>query len=174
MDITFLKAFIARQRAAKFAGFSGAAIDILLPLPEGLLNEVVQEKMGSSPGTLQQMQVTCKAHNVLNLDFTVRKWLFTKHFNLDLTVEQSLHFPDAPKLQVWLPSNTVLENLLELVVKMRGAALPHTQITGRLIEVDLAAIIQTKHLGQVAQYIQFAEIKIVPGALLLHGKLGVD
>lgn len=174
MDTAFLQEFITRQRAANFAGFSGTAIDILLPVPEGLLNKIIQEKIGPSPGALQQMHLTCKAQNVLNLNFTIRKWLFTKHFNLDLAVERSLHFPDAPKLQAWLPPNTVLENLLELIVKARGAPLPYTTITGRLIEVDLAALIQAQGLGEVAQYIKFAEIEIVPGALLLRCKLGVD
>jgi hypothetical protein len=170
-----LRHFIETQRANGYAGFKGAVIYGTIPMRQEVINEILRETVLKSNDLVKQIQLTVEDQNHINVNLTLRKWVLTKNFDIKVYIDPIIDFPNSPKIRIWLArSHWFLGRITQLLTSLFGPLAAGVQVRGKLIEVDLKAMLWRTSLSEVVRLIKSAEIRGERGQLLLKFRLVVE
>jgi hypothetical protein len=170
-----MRDFIEKQRINGYNGFKGAIIRGSIPVKQEVINDIIQETVLRNSGLIRHMQLTVQDQNRIDVNLTIQKWILSKSFNLELYIEREINFPSSPTINIWLPaSQKVLGSIAEIVTNLVGFFPASVKVTGRLIEINLKVLLQQQKMGELVQFIKFAEIEGQRGKILLNFRLEVD
>jgi hypothetical protein len=167
--------FIETQRANGFAGFKGAVVYGTIPMRQEVINEILRETVLKRNDLVNQIQLTVKDQNQINVALTLQKWILTKNFEIEVYIDPTIDFPNSPKIRILLAqSHWLLGRITQLLTSLFGPLAAGVQVKGKLIEVDLKAMLRRTSLSEIVQFIKSAEIQGESGQLLLKFRLVVD
>lgn len=166
---------IEKQRINGYSDLKGAIIKGSIPVTQEFINDVIRETILNNNELVRQLQVIVKEQNRIDVNLTIQKWILSRSFNLELHIERKINFPNSPKVKVWLPtSHEFLVSVVETLTNILGFLPESIKVTGRLIEVDLKVILQKQKMGELVQFIKFAEIEGQRGKMLFNFWLEID
>lgn len=170
----YLRTVLREQRENGWAALQGAVITGTIPVPETLLNELLQNAVCPA-GPIKSLRLVIEQNNHCVLHVAADKWFLPKHIALGFDVERIIGFPQSPLLRLRLsPSDGVLGGLLDFVLNV-VAPLPDTvRVTGKLIEFDLGALLRKNGWGDVIPLIRLLRLRTQTGRIELDFGLAVD
>jgi len=172
---SILRNFIGAQRANGYAGFKGTVIYGTIPMRQEVINEILRETVLKGNDLVKQIQLTVKDQNQINVNLTLQKWVLTKNLDIEATIDPTIDFPNSPKVRIWLAqSHWFLGRITQLLTNVFGPPAAGVQVKGKLIEVDLKAMLWQTSLSGMIQLIKSAEILGERGQLLLKFRLVVE
>jgi hypothetical protein len=170
-----LNQILERQRQNGYAGFRGASIKGRLPIREGLLNQLILEGQAKKAGkSFRINQLAIRDNNILALNVTVEKWLFSKTLTLELAIDPIIDFPRSPFLKIRPAQSlgllgTVIE-IAQTAINLPGAI---TVSPGQNIAVNLKAVLESAGRADLIPLIQGLGVTTEPGILYLDFRLAV-
>ena len=174
---------IEQLQNGDFSAFSGATMRLGLPWKQEILNEALRQAGEGKDGALKEIHLEIHGANKVEVRLSVKLLGLTKSFAFELEVEPDLGFPDAPKIKLALPSaHALLGSILEILTSSLGLLPGGIAIVGRVIEVDLAKMVEGKDASVEDQararaflkLIKWGEVRTVEGVLFLNLSLQVD
>jgi hypothetical protein len=172
---SILQHFIETQRANGYDGFKGAVIYGAIPMRQEVVNEIIRETVLKENDLVKQMHLAINDQNQISVNLTLRRWILSKNFNLELYIDPKINFPNSPKIRIWLaPSHWFLGKIAQLLTSLFGPLAAGVQVRGQLIEVDLKAILRHPTLSEIVRLVRSAEIQGQRGLLLLKFQLEVE
>lgn len=174
---------IERLQSGDFSAFSGAAMRLGLPFKQEMLNEALRAAGEGKDGALKEIHLEVHDSNQVEVRLLVKLLGLSKSFSFELQIEPDLGFPDAPKIKLALPSaHALLGSILEILTSSLGLLPGGIAIVGRVIEVDLAKMVEGKDATLEEQararaflkLIKQGEIRTVQGVLFLNLNLQID
>ncbi len=170
----FIEHFIAEQRTNGFAAFRGAALEGSIPVRQEVINDLIQQTVLNNDGVIKEIRLTVHDQNRVDVALTVRTFGLSRQINLELRVEPEMHFPDAPKLKIWVAKAPWYLASVAKLAEWLGFVPGVVRIADRLIEVDLKMLLWQQKLGDLTPLIKFAEIATQAGLIVIHFRLAVD
>ena len=170
-----MRHFIEAQRANGYAGFKGTVIYGTIPMRQEVINEILRATVLKGNDLVSQIQLTVKDENQIKVNLTLQKWILTKNLDIEATIDPTIDFPNSPKVRIWLAqSHWFLGRITQLLTSLFGPPAAGVQVKGKLIEVDLKAMMWQTSLSEVVRLIKSAEIRGERGQLQLKFRLVVE
>jgi hypothetical protein len=170
-----LNQILERQRQNGYAGFRGTSIKGRLPIREGLLNELIREGQAKKGGgSFRINQLSIQDNNILALNVTVEKWLFSKTLTIALAIDPIIDFPRSPFLKI-RPAQSLglLGTVIEIALTAINLPGAITVSPGQNIAVNLKAVLESAGRADLVPLIQGLGVTTQPGVLYLDFRLGI-
>jgi hypothetical protein len=166
-----LAELIARQRTGGFRGIAGAAVRGRVPLREGFLNDCVKAAMADRPAgeSVTVNRVSILDNNVLVVNVTVKKWLFSQTLSLELAIDPIVDVPRDPFVRLRLIRAGVLGMLAEIFGKMP----PYMSLAANVCTIDLRKALLHFGAAEVTPFLQYIGITTTSGVVSLEFRLAV-
>ena len=97
-----------RLIASNFSEFPGLTVDAFIPVPEALVNEILQAVLQGNKD-ITSCHVTIKGDNRVLVNLKIPKWPWP--LNLKLRLFGSVDFTHSPKIRAFLENNILLGKL---------------------------------------------------------------
>jgi hypothetical protein len=177
----FLRTWLERQKADKFAAFAGALIDGTVPLRDDVVNELLQDAIvGRSGQVLERCFIASAPEGLINVSF---KPAYLPLQSLQFKIEQGVaRFPDEPrwKLQLivsgWLARlglQSALSLLLSTVLSLFPRWRQAFRVAGSVVEVDWQALATALGAAEYLPYVREFSLSTADKTLLLHFTLHI-
>ena len=170
-----LNQILEQQRKNGFAGFRGASVKGRLPIREGILNDLIGESQAKKSGkSFRINRLSIWDNNILALNVTVEKWMFSKTLTLELAIEPIIDFPRSPFLKI-SPARSLglLGPVLDIALNAINLPGAITVSAGQNISVNLKALLEKAGQAEIVPLIQGLGVTTEPGVLYLGFNLGV-
>jgi hypothetical protein len=155
--------------ANNFSELKGTTVDATIPVPQALINELIQESLkGNKSIDSVQASLHPQSRASLNVKTTLLPW----PLNLKLRLDREVDFASygSPKLRVWMENNRLLGSLGSLF-----NALPEgIKLYGDQIVIDLGAFLRTPEQKKLLQLIKSVGIQTEEGQVILDVRAEVD
>ena len=164
MDAIFQKVI-----ANNFSDLKGLIADATIPVPEYLVNEMLQATLDGNK-TIAYCQISIYRENRASakLKTTLLPWAL--HLNLKL--DQSVDFASfgSPKIRAWLENNRLLGSLGSFLNLLPEGI----KLYGNQVVVDLGAFLETPEQRRLFNFIKSADIRTEEGKVIVDVKIKVD
>lgn len=170
-----LNQILGQQRKNGFAGFRGASVKGRLPIREGILNELILEGQAKKGGkSFRINRLSIWDNNILALNVTVEKWLFSKTLTLELAIDPIIDFPRSPFLKI-SPAKSLglLGPVLDIALNAINLPGAITVTAGQNIAVNLRSLLESGGQSAIVPLIQGLGVTTEPGVLYLDFRLAV-
>ncbi len=170
-----LNQILERQRQSGYAGLRGTSIKGHLPIREGLLNQLIAEGQAKkSSRSFRINQLTIQDNNILAINATVEKWMFSKTLTIELAIDPIIDFPRSPFLRI-RPARSLgmLGTVIEIALTAINLPGAITVSPGQNIAVNLKTILESAGRADIVPLIQGLGITTEPGVLSLDFRLRV-
>jgi hypothetical protein len=170
-----LNQILERQQQNGYAGFQGASIKGRLPIREGILNDLILEGQAKKSGkSFRINRLSILDNNILALNATVEKWMFSKNLTLELAIDPIIDFPRSPYLKI-RPARSLglLGPVLDIALNAINLPGAITVTAGQNISVNLRALLESGGRTDIIPLIQGLGVVTEPGVLYLDFRLGV-
>jgi hypothetical protein len=158
-----------RLLETNFSELPGAVADAVIPVPETLINELIQAGLPDN-GTITALQVSVHPEN--RISATVKSTLLPWSLNLKLKLDSSVDIASyaSPKVRAWLENNRLLGSLGALF-----RLLPEgTRLYGSQDVVDLGTFLHTPEQQKVLALVKSIGLATEKGRLILDVHIEVD
>ena len=152
-----------------FSELRGTTVDASIPVPEGLINEVIQVGL---KGNKNIDFVRASVHRQNRVSVDVKTTLLPLTLNLKLKLDTSVDFASyaSPKLRIWMENNRFLGSLGSLF-----NALPEgIKLYGDQIVIDLGAFLRTPEQRRLLSLVKSVGIQTEEGKVILDTRVEVD
>lgn len=154
---------------SNFSELSGTAVDASVPVPEGLINELIQAAMQGNK-KIESVQVSVHPQNKLSV--TIKMTRLPWPLNLKLKLDKSVDFASysSPKIRAWLENNRLLGSLGSMF-----NALPEgIKLYGDQLVIDLGAFLRTPEQKRLLGLVKSVGIRTAEGKVILDAKIEVN
>ena len=170
-----MEKLFSKYREHGFSEFKGLHIDAMIPITEVVLNDAIQEFLGTHNDNIQHLRISIRDQNTLNVDVRVRLGLLAKTFNFDAIVDEKIEFEASPKLKVSLSGSGLPLGILARIANAIFGILPEGfNIVGRIIEVNVSTILSDRGLDDIIPLLKVAHIETISEKLILHLRFEVN
>lgn len=146
-----------------FSELPGLTVDASVPVPESLVNEIIQVSLQGSR-TIRYCRVTIGRDNRVSAD--VKSPLLPWTLHLKMKLFGSMDFTGSPKVRAFLENNLLLGKLGALL-----NALPEgIRIYGDQVVVDIGSFLPPEP-KELLKLVKSAEIHTVEGTVILDVKI---
>lgn len=146
-----------------FSELAGLAIDASIPVPESLMNELVQSELRGNKN-ITALHITVHRENRLVVDLRTPMWPWP--LNLKLKVFGSVDLSNSPKVRAFLENNVLLGKLGALFKTLpTGITLYSDQVA-----VDLGPFLPEEY-KKFLPLVKSVDIRTEEGRLLLDAKI---
>jgi hypothetical protein len=152
-----------------FSELRGMTVDAAVPVPEALLNELMQAALHGNK-TIQSVRVAVHPQNKVSAD--VKTTLLPWSLNLKLKLDKFIDFASysSPKLRAWMENNRLLGSLGSLF-----NALPEgVKLYGDQLVVDVAAFLPAPEHQRLLALVKSVGIRTEAGNIILDVRIEVD
>lgn len=170
-----LNQLLERQQKSGYAGFRGASIKGRLPIREGILNDLILEGQAKKSGkSFRINRLSIWDNNILALNVTVEKWMFSKTLTLELAIDPIIDFPRSSFLKI-SPARSLglLGPVLDIALTAINLPGAITVSPGQNIAVNLKALLESGGRADLVPLIQGLGVTTEPGVLYLDFRLAV-
>ena len=152
-----------------FSDLQGAAVDASIPVPQSLINELIDAALKGSKN-ISSVIVSVHPQNRISLDVktTLLPWPLNLKLKLDTSVDLASY--SSPKIRAWMENNRLLGSLGSLF----NALPPGIKLYGDQIVIDLGAFIRTPDQRQILELVKAVGIRTETGKLILDVKVKID
>ena len=152
-----------------FGDLKGAVIDATVPVPEYLINEILEAALEGNKN-IESCQVSVHEQNQVSAN--VKTPLLPWSLNLKLKLDHSVDFASfsSPKLRAWLGNNILLGRLGSFF-----NALPEgIKLYGNQVVIDIGSFLQTPQQKRMLELVKSVEMSTEEGVLILDVKSEVN
>lgn len=155
--------------ANNFSDLKGTTVDASIPVPEALINELIQASLRGNKN-IESIQVSVHPQNraSLNVKTTLLPWPLNLKLKLDREVDFASY--SSPKIRVWMENNRLLGTLGSLF-----NALPEgIKLYGNQIVIDLGAFLRTPEQKRILERVKSVGMQTAQGKVILDVRAEVD
>lgn len=152
-----------------FSDFKGATVDASVPVPQGLINEMIETSLRGNKN-IQSVQLSVQAQNRVSAN--VKTTLLPWPLNLKLKLDTSVDFASygSPKIRAWMENNRLLGSLGSLF-----NALPNgVKLYGDQVVVDLGAFLRSPQEKRLLAMVKAVDIRTEEGKMIFDAKIEVE
>ena len=150
-----------------FADLDGLAIDASIPVPQRMINEIVEAALQGNQN-IEYCHLSIGEQNRISVNVKTTRWPWP--INLKVWIFKSVDLTPAPKLRVLLENNALLGKL--------GAffkALPEgVKLYGEQIVIDVRSFLQTEQQRKFLDLVKSMEIRTEKGKLIFDVQIRID
>ena len=150
-----------------FSDLKGLAVDASIPVPEPLINEVVETALKGNRN-ITDCQVSISGQNRVSIH--LKTGLLPWPLNLKLRLDKSVDLRDSPKIRALLENNLLLGTLGSFFKGLPSGI----SLSGNRVIVDLGAFLSKPEQKNFLDLIKSAEITTEEGKVILDVKLRVN
>jgi hypothetical protein len=158
-----------RMMDNNFSELRGATVDASVPVPETLINEILQTALKGNK-TIQSIDLSVHPQNKLSADLktTLLPWSLHLKLKLDKLIDFASY--SSPKIRAWLENNRFLGRLGSMF-----NALPEgVKLYGDQLVIDLGAFLREPEQKRLLALIKSVDIRTEEGKVILDLKAEVD
>ena len=163
-----------RHKAHGFSEFKGLHLDATIPITEVVLNDAVQNILGTHNDNVQHLRISIRDQNILNVDLRVKLGLLAKTFNFDAIVDEKIDFQASPMLKLTLSGSGLPLGILARIANAVFGVLPEGVSIGRTIEVNLSTMLSDRGLDDIIPLLKVAHIETISEKLILRIRVEVN
>jgi hypothetical protein len=152
-----------------FSELQGAAVDALIPIPQTLINELIDATLKGNKN-ISSVRASVHPQNKISLDVktTLLPWPLNLKLKLDTSVDLASY--SSPKIRAWMENNRLLGSLGSLF----NALPPGIKLYGDQVVIDLGAFLRTPEQRRILELIKTVGIRTETGKLILDVKVKID
>lgn len=158
-----------RLLASNFSELKGTSLDAVLPVPQALINEVIQASLQGNKN-IESCQVTVQTQNrvVVAVKTTLLPWPLQLKLKLDKFIDFASY--SSPKIRAWMENN----RMLGTVGSFFNALPEGVRLYGDQIVIDLGAFLRTPDQKRLLALVKSVDIRTEVGKVILDARLEVD
>jgi hypothetical protein len=152
-----------------FADLKGATVDALIPLPQALINELIEAALKANKN-ISSVRASVQPQNRVSVDVktTLLPWVLHLMLKLDKSIDLASY--SSPKLRAWMENNRWLGSLGSLF-----NALPEgIKLYGDQVVIDLGLFLQSPEQRQILALIKSIDIHTETGKLILDVRVEIE
>lgn len=149
-------ASLSGWRAEHFAGFSGATLDVRIPLTQALIDGVLARDVRPRVGALRRLELTIHPGNRLHLLVASERLRWLPPLAVPLLVQQEL-LP-GPRIRLQVLPGGVAATLASWLTDVSRGRIRGVRMQGREIEIDIAALIPQPDGDTLSMWFERGEI----------------
>jgi hypothetical protein len=159
-----MDAIFQRITRNNFSELPGLAVDASLPLPEPLVNELIEAGLKGNKN-LEYCRVSIGSENRLTVNLKTPLWPWT--FHLKLKLFHAVDLSGSPKVRAFLENNVLLGRLGVVL----NALPPGIAIYEDQVSVDIGALVNLEEQKRILELIKSVEIRTEPGRIIFDAKI---
>lgn len=146
--------FLTRQRAARFADFSGAVATVRVPLRDHVINTLVKSAIAGQP-RIEDLRIHTHPGNRLEIQATVSGIPLVRQLTLEFLLHPHILFEPTPKVRLNLQRTGAASLLLGFALPMFTNALPpEATWEGDGLSVDLGVALRRRGFEELVPLIK--------------------
>lgn len=152
-----------------FSDFKGATVDASIPVPEALINELIEATL---QGNKNIASAPIAVHPQNRVSIQLRPKLLPWTLDLKLKLDNSVDFASfsSPKLRAWLENNRLLGSLGSVL-----NVLPEgIKVYGNQVVIDLGAFVTMPEQERLLGLVKSVDIRTEEGKVLLDTRIEVE
>ena len=162
-----MDAIFRKLLEVNFADLAGLTVDASIPVPEHILNEVIETALRGNKN-INECHVSISGQNKVAANIKTPLWLWP--INMKLKIESPVDFTGSPKFRASLENNALLGKLGALF-----NALPKgVNIQGNQVIVDVHSFLETPEQRKMLDLIKSVEISTQEGKVIFDIKIEVE
>jgi len=154
---------------------AGASISGEIPLRDDLVNRVIAQRLAASPGAIASAHVDAQDHDTVGVELSMRGPRLLPSVRIAACIDRQPDLPHAPVLGLrWsMPGMGPLGFFVAPALTWFKLLPPGIQADGDRIDVDIAAVLRAKGLGELMPHITALQVHTRRGAFLVRFELRV-
>lgn len=155
--------------ANNFSDLKGTTVDASIPVPEALINELIQASLRGNKN-IESIQVSLhpQNHASLNVKTTLLPWPLNLKLKLDKEVDFASY--SSPKIRAWMENNRLLGTLGSLFNALPAGI----KLYGNQIVIDLGALLKTPEQKRILERVKSVGMQTAEGKVILDVRAEVD
>lgn len=152
-----------------FSELKGTVIEATVPVPEGLINEILQAAL---QGNKNVAFIHASVHSQNRISADIKTTLLPLTLNLKLKLDTAVDFAScsSPKIRAWMENNRLLGSLGSML-----NALPEgIKLYGDQVVIDLGAFLRTPEQRRLLGLVKSVAIRTEEGKVILDAKVEVN
>ncbi|MDQ3005930.1 MAG: hypothetical protein M3R47_11210 [Chloroflexota bacterium] len=164
---TAVNEIFQRIVANNFSDFAGLAVDASIPVPEQMINEIIEAALQGNQN-IEYCRISIGEQNRISVNVKTPRWPWP--INLKVWVFKSVDLAPSPKIRVLLENNVILGKL-----GVFFKALPEgVKLYGGQIVIDVGYFLQTEQQRKLLAMLKSMEIRTEMGKLILDVQIRID
>ena len=165
--LTAVNEIFQRIIANNFSDLGGLAIDASIPVPQELINELIEVALDGNQN-IEYCRVSIGEQNRISINVKTTRWPWP--VNLKVWVFQSVDLEPAPKIRVLLENNAILGKLGAFL-----KALPEgVKLYGEQIVIDVRSFLQAEQHRKFLAMVKSMEIQTEKSKLIFDVQIRID
>jgi hypothetical protein len=163
MDV---REFFRRLESSGFAGLAGAQVSAVIPLSEGLLNEILAEYKPPGPAS-GGVRIAALSGNRLRVSARMGAGSFLPPIGLTLLIAQQPEFPARPTLVLRLGSGGAILSRLGGLLGFLRSLPAGVRVQDDLVAIDLAELLARQGHAALTPLIERLQITTEEGRVIV-------
>ncbi|HET6823071.1 MAG TPA: hypothetical protein VFH34_10500 [Anaerolineales bacterium] len=153
----------------KFSDFKGATIDATIPIPQSLINEIIETSLKGNKN-IPSIRASIHPQNRVSIDIktTLIPWPLNLKLKLDKEVDLASY--SSPKIRAWMENNRLLGSLGSLFNTLPEGI----KLYGDQVVIDLGAFLRTPEQRRLLNLVKSVGIRTAEGKVILDAKIEVN